>query len=187
MILPLRRYKMIILGKIRKIYHPYLPLDTIIRKPFRIDGGKQLLIGKSVVFQSGTWLFCGSTVNSHGRLEIGENCSFGYRNHITCVGQVIIGSNVMTANNVYISDNSHSYQDPHLPIMFQPVIFTKKVEIGAGSWIGENVSILGANIGKNSVIGANSVVTSDIPDFCVAAGIPAKVIKRYNHESRKWV
>jgi acetyltransferase-like isoleucine patch superfamily enzyme len=77
MILPLRRYKMIILGKIRKIYHPYLPLDTIIRKPFRIDGGKQLLIGKSVIFQSGTWLFCGSTVNSHGRLEIGENSVIG--------------------------------------------------------------------------------------------------------------
>ena len=177
MILPLRRYRMIVLGKIRKIYHPYLPLDTIIRKPFRIDGGKQILIGKSVVFQSGTWLFCGSTINSHGRLEIGENCSFGYRNHITCVGEVIIGSNVMTANNVYISDNSHSYQDPSLPIMFQPVIFTKKVEIGAGSWIGENVSIIGANIGKNSVIGAGTVVTKSVLPKQVVAGNPNKILK----------
>ena len=90
---------------------------------------------------------------------------------------------MLTANNVYISDNSHDYENTEVPIISQPVKFKKRVQIGSGSWIGENVSIIGANVGKNSVIVANSVVTSDIPDYSVAVGAPAKVIKRVNQDS----
>ena len=139
-----------------------------------------------MIFQSGVWLFCGNTNDLLGKLQIGDNCSFGYRNHITCVGEVVIGSNVLTANNVYISDNSHSYENTEVPIISQPVEFIKRVQIGSGSWIGENVSIIGASIGRNSVIGANSVVTSDIPDYSVAVGAPAKVIKRFNQDTKLW-
>ena len=60
------------------------------------------------------------------------------------------------------------------------------VEIGEGSWLGENVCVLGTHIGKHCVIGANSVVTKDIPDYSVAVGIPAKVIKRFDLESKSW-
>jgi acetyltransferase-like isoleucine patch superfamily enzyme len=70
--------------------------------------------------------------------------------------------------------------------MDQPVTFTRKVEIGSGSWIGENACIIGAKVGENSVIGANSVVTKDIPDYCVAVGIPARVIRKYNREKKVW-
>jgi acetyltransferase-like isoleucine patch superfamily enzyme len=55
-----------------------------------------------------------------------------------------------------------------------------------GAWLGENVCVIGASIGKNSVIGANSVVTKNIPDYCVAVGSPAKVIKKYNVEKQIW-
>jgi acetyltransferase-like isoleucine patch superfamily enzyme len=78
---------------------------------------------------------------------------------------------------VFISDNDHSYSDLDLPIIQQPIKFKKNVSIGSGSWIGENVCIIGASIGRNCVIGANSVVTKDVPDFSVVAGNPAKVIK----------
>ncbi|WP_289818532.1 DapH/DapD/GlmU-related protein, partial [uncultured Duncaniella sp.] len=60
------------------------------------------------------------------------------------------------------------------------------VRIGEGSWLGVGVSVLGANIGRHCVIGANAVVTKDIPDYCVAAGIPARIIKRYDFDSREW-
>jgi acetyltransferase-like isoleucine patch superfamily enzyme len=165
---------------------PSLPWDTTIRRPYRIDGDQGLTIGKSVVFQAGVWLFCGKTNDLFGKLQIGDNCSFGYRNHITSVEEVIIGANVLTANNVYISDNLHGYENIEVPIISQPVKFKKRVEIGSGSWIGENVSIIGASIGKNSVIGANSVVTSDIPDYSVAVGAPARVIKKFNQDTKLW-
>jgi acetyltransferase-like isoleucine patch superfamily enzyme len=61
------------------------------------------------------------------------------------------------------------------------------VEIGDGTRISENVCMLGARIGKNCVVGANSVVTSDIPDYCIVVGVPAKIIKRYDFHLNKWI
>jgi acetyltransferase-like isoleucine patch superfamily enzyme len=90
------------------------------------------------------------------------------------------------AARVYISDNYHGFEDIIRPIKAQPTIFKDNVYIGDDTWIGVNVAIMGAKIGKHCVIGANAVVTRDIPDYCVAAGMPAKVIKRYNFEKKAW-
>jgi acetyltransferase-like isoleucine patch superfamily enzyme len=103
------------------------------------------------------------------------------------VREVVIGDEVLTANNVYISDNIHEYEDITKPVMHQAVRFKRTVVIGAGAWIGENVSIIGASVGKNSVIGANSVVTRDIPDYCVAVGAPAVVIRQFDLQLQTWV
>ena len=132
-------------------------------------------------------MYCCGVDNINANLSIGKGSVFGYNNHITCVRSVSIGSFVLTANNVYISDNIHAYEDITKPVIQQPVKFKKAVSIGDGAWIGENVSIIGANVGRNSVVGANSVVTVDIPDYSVAVGIPAKIIKRFIPEKNKWV
>ena len=118
---------------------------------------------------------------------IGSGCVFGYNNHITAIRDVVIEDQVLTANNVYISDNLHSYENINVPVMHQPVRFKKPVMIGRGSWIGENVCIIGASVGRNCVIGANAVVTRDIPDYSVAVGAPAVVISQYDQSSQKWV
>lgn len=154
--------------------------------PFRVDGGG-VAIGANTIFQRGVWLYCQGVDGEEVSLSIGEGCAFGYNNHITAVGQVTIGNHVLTANNVYISDNLHDYEDVSVPIMHQRVRFKREVEIGDGSWIGENACIIGARVGKNCVIGANAVVTSDIPDYSVAVGVPATVIKQFDPQSKKWV
>jgi len=159
---------------------------TWMVKPFRVDGGEGITIGRNVFFQRGLWLYCCGVDNRKASLSIGSGCVFGYNNHITCVGSVRIGDDVLTANNVYISDNIHGYEDVTLPVIRQPVKYKRSVDIGSGSWIGENACIIGANVGKNSVIGANAVVTSDIPDYAVAVGMPAKVIKQYDAIQGKW-
>ncbi len=120
-------------------------------------------------------------------MKIGMGCVFGYNNHITAVGSVSIGDQVLTANNVYISDNVHAYGDITQPIMHQPVLVKGKVTIGDGSWIGENACIIGACIGRNCVIGANAVVTRDVPDYSVAVGAPAVVIRQYDMTKGEWV
>lgn len=156
-------------------------------RPFRIDGGNGISLGPKTIFQRGAWLYC-CGVNGHtASLTIGSGCVFGYNNHIAAVGQVVIGNSVLTANNVYISDNIHGYEDTALPIMQQPVKFKREVIIGDGSWIGENACIIGAHIGKNCVIGANAVVTSDVPDYSVAVGVPAVIIKQFDQHSKQWV
>jgi acetyltransferase-like isoleucine patch superfamily enzyme len=120
------------------------------------------------------------------RLTIGDGCVIGHMNHITCVCAVDIGENVLTADRVFISDHSHAFSDTTVPILKQPVEPKGKVCIGSGTWIGENAAVLSCNIGKNCVIGANAVVLSDIEDYCVAVGAPARVIRRWNPESREW-
>ena len=72
------------------------------------------------------------------------------------------------------------------PVLSQKVVQKKPVEIGDGSWIGENVCIIGASVGKHCIIGANAVVTHDIPDYSIAVGSPAKVVKFYNFENNTW-
>lgn len=68
----------------------------------------------------------------------------------------------------------------------QPIKQLNHVRIGEGAWLGENVCIIGASVGKQSVIGANSVVSKDIPDYCVAVGAPAIIVKRYNFDKNQW-
>jgi len=161
---------------------------ALLVAPFRLDGAEGIEVGTKSVFQRGVWLYCCDIdAKKPAVLSIGKGCTFGYHNHITCVQSVVIGEHVLTANNVYISDNIHEYEDIERPIMHQNVKFKSAVAIGSGSWLGENVCIIGASVGKNCVIGANAVVTHDIPDYSVAVGSPAKVIKQYNFESKSWV
>lgn len=155
--------------------------------PFRVDGEKNISIGDATFFQRGAWLYCCGIDGLEASLSIGRNCVFGYNNHIASVRQVVIEDSVLTANNVYISDNIHEYENVSKPIMQQPIRFKQSVTIGAGAWIGENVSIIGANVGKNSVIGANSVVTRDVPDYCVAVGAPAVIIRQFDLQLQKWI
>jgi acetyltransferase-like isoleucine patch superfamily enzyme len=165
----------------------FLSRSALFNPPFRIDGSGGISIDDGTSFQRGGWLYCCGIDNIQANLSIGKNSVFGYNNHITCVRSVTIGNFVLTANNVYISDNLHEYKDITKPIILQPITFKRAVLIGDGCWIGENVSIIGASIGKNSVIGAGSVVTHDIPDYSVAVGVPAKVIKRFDLNLQKWV
>jgi len=165
----------------------HFSIFSFIDRPLKIDGCKNIAIGKNVVIQYKTWLAAlPLTGEKECRLVIKDGSIIGHFNHIYATKSIVIEENVLTADKVYITDNLHDYSDPNVPIMKQRIIQKNQVIIGAGSWIGEHVSIIGASIGKNSVIGANSVVTKDIPDYCVAVGIPAKVIKRYNFDTKQW-
>jgi serine acetyltransferase len=179
-------YKILFILIYKKLFKK-IETDSLLYKPFRIDGIRKISIGKGSVFQRGAWLYCAETCEDDTELEIGDGCVFGYNNHITSVKSVKIGNNVLTANNVYISDNIHGYEDINTPIINQPILFKRQVVIGCGTWLGENAVVIGAKIGKNCVIGANAVVTKDIPDYSVAVGVPAVVIKQFDKNSGIWV
>lgn len=89
---------------------------------------------------------------------------------------------------MYITDCDHEYRNVAIPVIDQGIVQNgQKVSIGDGSYVGINAVIVGnVKIGKHCVIGANSVVTKDVPDYCVAVGSPAKVLKRYNSETQQW-
>lgn len=160
---------------------------SLILRPLQIDGKENISIGDHVVVGEQSWLAAMPlTNNEHPQLKIGNKCVLGHFNHIYATSEIVIEDSVLTADKVYISDNLHSYADLSKPIIEQPIKQLEKIRIGEGSWIGENVCIIGASIGKHCTIGANSVVTHDIPDYSVAVGSPARVIKRYNFETKQW-
>jgi acetyltransferase-like isoleucine patch superfamily enzyme len=160
---------------------------SVIKSLLLIQGSKNIVIGNNVYIAYKSWLAAVPiTANSPAKLIIGDGCVIGNFNHIYATESIELGKNVLTADKVYISDNLHSYENIHIPILKQQVKQISKVFIDDGAWIGENVCIIGANIGKNCVIGANSTVTKSIPDYCVAVGSPAYVIKRYCFETNQW-
>ena len=123
--------------------------------------------------KSGRW---GGTVRIGTGSEIGERCRISIANSLE------IGGKVLLSPNVYITDRDHEYRNIEVPVIDQGIVQRgQKASIGEGSYIGINAVIVGnVKIGKHCVIGANSIVNKDIPDFCVAVGCPAKIIKSYN-------
>ena len=126
-------------------------------------------------------------------LKIGHSFQMNDHCHITASESVDIGNNVLLASKVYISDVSHGgygagevHSDPE-EIVAKRTLITAPVKINDNVWLGDGVCVLpGVTIGENSIIGANAVVTQNIPANSIAVGIPAKVIKRYNFEQKKW-
>lgn len=156
--------------------------------PLKVDGAKNIYIGKKVIIQYKTWIAClPLTGGKNCKLVFEDGCTIGHFNHIYATKKIVLHKDVLTADKVYISDNMHGYENIDLPIKKHPIVQNREVEIGEGSWLGENVCVLGAKIGKHCVIGANSVVTRDIPDYCVAVGAPAKVIKKYDFKQNSWI
>lgn len=166
----------------------------LIRRPIYIRGRKFLRFGKGFTTGYGCRIEVITTdSNTSPELIIGTNCKLGDYVHIATGDRVTIGDNCLLASKIYISDISHGdYSDsenvsiPNVPPDERKLV-TSSVSIGDNVWIGDNTCILpGVQIGSGAVIGANAVVNKDIPDNCIAVGVPAKVVKKFNFELNVW-
>lgn len=151
---------------------------TFFRPPCHIIGGQAIEIGSYTEFADGVRL---ATWNE-GRLSIGNSCAIGHNSFITASNEIRIGNNVLFGGNVLVSDNSHGRCTPDeldIPPIKREVFSKGPVVIDDNAWIGQNACILAnVHVGKGAIIGANSVVTHDVPPYCVAVGSPAKVIQK---------
>lgn len=171
-----------------KLFFKEFGKGSRIINPLKIRNSKFILLGKNVSINDYVFLMALPTSNNDSPyLSIGDNVNIGHFNHIICNHKIIIENDVLTADHVYISDNNHNYSDVNIPISKQGIVSKAETYIGEGSWIGENVCIISAHVGKHCVIGANSVVINNIPDYSVAVGNPARVIKQYDFQLNKWV
>ena len=128
----------------------------------------------------GRWIHIGrgSAIRCHeGFLRVGDKVVFGSNDTVTCYLDVEIGRDCILADDVYIGDFDHRFADTSVPIRKQGIV-TSPVRVEDDCWIGEKASIMrGVTVGGGSVIGANSVVTHDVPPYSVAAGNPARVLR----------
>ena len=143
----------------------------------------EIEIGSGVFIDRDAWF----SVSPGARLTIGDNVHINRGFVVSCAGHVSIGRNVVMADRVFVADTNHGYEDVSTPILRQPMSPPRRVVIEDDCWLGINVCVLsGVTIGRHSVIGANSVVTHDVPSFAVACGNPAAVVKLYDSTSKQW-
>lgn len=159
--------------------------DVDINGKITIVGGEYIKIGRYSHIDKGCTITAYDHAYDGGKFNpeicIGECCNIGAWNHITAINKIVIGKGFLSGKWVTISDNNHGegiYEQLHIEPISRPLISKGPVIIGDNVWVGEKVTILsGVTIGEGAIVAANSVVTRDVPAYCVAAGNPAKVIK----------
>ncbi|MGN1275651.1 MAG: acyltransferase [Floccifex sp.] len=145
----------------------------------------RIILHKNVIIRPSSQIYTGKK----GIVKFGEGTEIGNHSTLSAHNSIIFGKDVLTGPHIFVSDHNHEYANPNIAVSKQGIRCDKdsRVIIGEGTWIGTNAVIVGnVKIGRHCVIGANSVVTKDLPDYCVAAGIPAKVIKKYNFDLGEW-
>lgn len=148
-------------------------LGGLFGKHCSIKGKHNIILENSVTVRPYVQIW------TEGFVRIGEKCEIGERCRISIANSLEIADKVLLSPNVYITDCDHEYRNVDIPVIDQGIVQNgQEVSIGEGAYVGINTVIVGnIKIGKHCVIGANSVVTKDIPDYCVAVGSPARVIK----------
>ncbi len=164
--------------------------------PFVVKKGRRVILGKDIRWDilpfnrvsvgMGTKIEDRCVLNNGmGDICIGSRTLIGISDVI--IGPVQIGDDCILAQHVVLSGLDHGYRDPDIPPVKQPCL-AAPIVIEDACWIGANAVIAkGVRLGRHSVVGAGSVVTRDVPAYCVAAGNPAKIIKQYDPAKEQWI
>lgn len=149
----------------------------------RIVGEKYISVGSGVFFDDHIQLTAWDSYDDQRfqpSIRIGDGCAFGSCSHITAINRIEIGDHVLTGKCVLITDNAHGLfteEDLSVPPRRRALVSKGPVIIEDNVWIGDKASVLpGVRIGKGSIIGANAVVTKDVPPHCMAVGNPVRII-----------
>jgi acetyltransferase-like isoleucine patch superfamily enzyme len=181
-----------------------MPLRWIFNAPglyigpkFLLLGTKYLRIGHKFYAHSNLWIEAIPQYKEQvfqPEIIIGDRVNMGDNVHLSCNQRIHIGNDVLFGSNIYIGDHQHgSYSgsnasDPITPPSQRPLSKGQGIDIGDRVWVGNNVTILGSvTIGAGSIIAANSVVTSNVSEGCIAAGVPAVVLRIYDRPSQQWI
>jgi len=166
-----------------RIHWEFLRRDAFVRWPVHgnvlemLREGR-LEIGRHVLLEPGVWL----TAPGRARITIGEGCVLNLGVMVAAMERVEIGAHCMFANGCFVTDADHRFDDPSRPVPWQGFTTKGPTRVGDNVWCGANVVITsGVSVGERCVIGANSVVVESLPAFSVAAGVPARVLRRIEY------
>lgn len=159
-----------------------------IHRSAQILGRKNVRIGINSCVSERCWLNVNHRAEDGFSISIGDNTFIGRENFLTSGRSISIGNYCLTAMSCKFICSTHLAETPWLPIISTGTSATDEISIGDNCFFGASATVLGnVKIGHGSVIGAGSLVTSDVPPFSLAIGSPAKVIKRYSFKQRSWI
>ena len=180
----------IFLMPILKKGYGHIGTGSCIEKALAIRGKEHIYIGDNTFIRPGARIECitefaGKQYTPH--LSIGSGVNIEQNVHIVCANSLQIEDNVTISSSVFIADNSHQFGNGSDSILKIP-LNTATTRIEKGGFIGAGAKIMpGVTLGKNVIVGANAVVTKSVPDYSIVAGVPAKIIKKYDFEKNEWI
>ncbi len=151
----------------------------------------RISLGNSVSLRKDSWLNV-ATEDPTGEpvIVIDDDCCIGNGSIISAKNRIHLERDVLVGQQVIMLDHNHEYEDITQPVSKQGVTQGGRIRIGQGSWIGRGAAIIcprgELTIGRNCVVGINSVVMGSIPDYSVVFGSPATIIRQYDPETRAW-
>jgi acetyltransferase-like isoleucine patch superfamily enzyme len=146
--------------------------------PATLENPRAIVVGSNVWIKEHAWLNCAAGPSGRPLLTIGSGSYLGRFAHINVKVGVMIEEDVLISDRVFITDYHHGFADAEAPIISQPLSGGQPVRLRRGCWIGDGAVIMpGITIGQNAVVGANAVVTRDVPDRAIVGGVPARSIR----------
>jgi acetyltransferase-like isoleucine patch superfamily enzyme len=165
------------------IHHEFMRRGAFVRWPVHgnvlemLREGR-LEVGEHTLLEPNVWL----TAPAPARIRIGSGTFLNLGVMVAATHLVEIGDHCMFANGCFVTDGNHRFDDPGQPVTWQGFSSKGPTRIGDNVWCGANVVVTsGVTIGERAVIGANSVVIEDVPPFSIAAGVPARVVRRVEY------
>lgn len=166
----------------------FYPGAMLVRRPICIRQKKDFRFGKGL----STGRNCRIEIFGSGLITMGERCQIGDNVHLVSSSSISIGNDCLFASKVFVSDTSHGSYGTHgsapTSLPSERPLDSDSVVIGNRVWLGENVVVLpGVSIGDGCVVGSGAVVTKSLPPNCIAVGIPAKPMKRFDVDAASWI
>lgn len=162
-----------------------------------IHVGRDVKIGPNSVLKANTRFPGGWMKHPEGKhveqrftpsIRIGDRVTATSSLHVAAFQEIVIEDDVMLAGNVFLCDGLHAYESADVPYKFQGIFRVAPIRVGRGSWLGQNVVVMpGVTIGELAIVGANSVVTSDVPPKTIVGGVPARLLRRWDAAAAAWV
>lgn len=179
------------------LFYPFASIGRNVSFHFTSQLNRQrayrISLGNSVSLRKDAWLNVADESGDRDldpAIVIEDNCHIGYGSIISAKNRIHLESDVLVGQQVIIVDHNHAYEDITIPVVKQSITEGGRIRIGQGSWIGRGAAIIcpkgELTIGRNCVIAVNSVVTRSIPDYSVVVGMPARIIRQYDPETRTW-
>lgn len=154
----------------------------------QVLGWRRVRIGAHSIISEGGWLNVNDREADEPVIVIGASCFLGRRNFLSAGSLIEIGDYCLTGVDCHFLGSDHVFSSPFVPYLMSGTTGGGHIRIGANCWLGASVTVLkGVSIGYGSIIGAGSVVKSDVPPMSIAVGSPARIVRRFALPSQAWV